>query len=159
MLLVIMTITGCGDVADVDLSSEWNLLCRVGGRLRGDHLWRADGLHEESVLQEAKWQSFLSNKPSNLVPFLASRIDSKRKTQVHACPWGNASEGELAVYICQHSIKKNWYELKTDSKNLRRYSRKSNRATANVIPFLLADASAREELKRCLINAAKSTEQ
>lgn len=46
---------------------------------------------------------------NKIVPLLISRIGSTKESNVHICPFVNATEGELAIYVLSFITHKEWF--------------------------------------------------
>jgi len=57
------------------------------------------------------WKHFLNLNKNELSTFLIGQFNNQDTTQIHTCPFDNATKGELAVYCLQHIYKVNWYDL------------------------------------------------
>ncbi len=85
-----------------------------------------------------------------------SRLTSTNQTSVHVCPWHNASEGQLAVYASQHILHTNWFQCSATATNLTVWVKKRKEEVSPLVPFILADDAAREELEQFFLEEAKT---
>ncbi len=65
-------------------------------------------------------QQFISLPSGDTVPLLLSKLESKKETKIHICPYDTAIEGEFAAYLLQIITKKNWEEYKGKNAYIRR---------------------------------------
>ena len=131
-----------------DIAGEWWALCEAGNCLIGAQDWSPDGLGEETVLRNEAWQAFLGRPASETVPFLMSRLDSITETWIHVCPFGNATEGEMAVYALQHILKANWTECNTTNGTVREAIVLHRTRRQDAVRTVLQNQKARPELKK-----------
>lgn len=89
--------------------SSWNTLISTEGCLGGSQN-NIDGAYEGSCLAEKPWVDYLSTQGEEKIDFLIERMASTEPTKIHNCGFGNATEGELAVYILQHLTGKLWFD-------------------------------------------------
>jgi hypothetical protein len=123
--------------------------------LVGGQNW-GPGTIEGSIFQEKEWQRFFSLPSSSTVPFLMERLRSKRKTNVHVCPFHMATEGELAVYATEHILKTNWLECDSKFIALRKIWTEKRKEMVNPLtPLVLDDTDARNELKEYFLSKLK----
>ncbi len=87
----------------------WSSLISTEGCLVGSQD-AIDGLGEGTCLAEKHWVEYLAARTDEKVEFLIERMASTGPTVVHNCPFGNATEGELAVYALQHLTDKLWVD-------------------------------------------------
>jgi hypothetical protein len=59
-----------------------------------------------------RWNSFLfETHKGELALFLINQLPDKTTTQIHTCPYENATKGELALYCLQGISKVNFDEI------------------------------------------------
>jgi len=58
------------------------------------------------VFSENEWEKFSNNDKNELTTFLISKLGDTTTTNIHTCPFLNATTGEMAVYSLQHIHKK-----------------------------------------------------
>lgn len=99
------------------LEQEWENFTTVQFCFLGDNEYRPGrGGGEQSF--PYGWLPSAKKNMDEAIAFLMERIPSRKRTKAHVCPFDDATEGELAVYSLQHILKKNWYELNDEYKNL-----------------------------------------
>lgn len=103
----------CSLTSTSEITHEWKRLCRKGGCLTGGQYCRGEKCGNPACVlnYELDWQIFLKRPRNELVPFLLDQFSDTSQTQIHTCPFFNATKGELAVYCLQHVFKTNWYNL------------------------------------------------
>ena len=139
---------GCG-VTKLDiLERKWQKLCKAGGDLAGGQHWSEDGLAEESVLLNPDWQAFLQQPPEKTVPFLIEKLGHTNTIAVEVSPWGKTTEGAMALFAMQQVLQINWTECPPSYAVLRKYAETVAVDDRNVVPFMLPDMAAKEEMKR-----------
>lgn len=99
------------------LEQEWEKFTTTQFCFLGANDYRP-GRADDEVTFPYGWLPSAKKSTDGGVAFLLERLPSKKKTKAHVCPFDNATEGELAVYSLQHILKKNWYELNEEYKNL-----------------------------------------
>lgn len=95
------------------IDSLWNILIHQNGCLTGGQ-YHKDGRfgNEGSIMERSvKWKNFYKLPKDSLTYFLLSKFDKTDSTSIHTCPFFNATEGELAVYVLQRIHGKNWFEF------------------------------------------------
>ena len=99
--------------------SLWNYLTiKQGGCLTGGqyNLFVKKSGEGCVMVQDKKWKIFFKRDKKELTSFLISKMGDTTTTQVHTCPFGVATIGELAVYSLQKIHSKNWFEFKEFNK-------------------------------------------
>ena len=97
--------------------SSWEALISTQGCLGGSRN-NLNGYHEGSCLAEKPWVDYLSNRSDQKIDFLLERMASTQPTNIHNCAFGNAMEGELAVYILQQLTGKLWFDYSGTNQEL-----------------------------------------
>jgi hypothetical protein len=138
-----------------DISSKWNTLLSQGGCLVGSEDWDPNGLGEGTCLRESRWQEFFNIPLTEAVPCLIERIGSQESTNIHVCPFQNATEGEMAVYTLQHFLKTNWIEMSSNNEVIREAIALHNEHRQEAIRKILDNSEARNELKEYFVNVSK----
>ena len=171
MTVTLLGIAGCMAVshspvnktAALQLAKEWNeMVFEKGGCLCGSQDWRPNCSFEGSIFTyglKDEWEAFSARPLSQTVPFLTGCIDSTRETRVHTCPFQMAIEGEAAVYFLQHLLHANWIEYRGDNRVIQEGIVTHRKHHQNAIRHVLADAGAREELKRYFLEIWRSREK
>ncbi len=97
------------------LDSLWNyIIFEKGGCLTGGQYVRDGQVGFEACVlsRDSDWKLFLSHNTQELAHFLVSKIHGDTiQTEIHTCPFMNATEGEIAVYALQHLYLINWYDF------------------------------------------------
>ena len=100
---------------EISIDSQWvQLVFDKGGCLTGGQRIK-DGRFggPECVMSRSKdWDAFFKKDQAELHKFLLSNLSDTTTTQIHTCPFFNASVGEVAVYSLQNLHKVNWYDFK-----------------------------------------------
>lgn len=97
-----------------DLQAQWNMLAdSIGGcTVAGEYYDKEDHWNEGCCFDHAEpWKKFNALYPPTLSQFLIDQLADTAKSEVHICPFSNATKGELAVYLLQRLHRINWYEL------------------------------------------------
>ncbi len=100
--------------ATILLQKQWDSLCQIqacltGGQYVQEGNWGGEGC---AFSIDKQWQNFLfTTDKKQIAAFLIQQIPDRKTTQVHTCPYDNATKGELALYCLQGIFKKNFYEL------------------------------------------------
>jgi hypothetical protein len=95
----------------IELKKEWDSLTNVKGCLSGgqwikDKKWGGEGC---ILTIDKAWSSFLFEADKGeLALFLINQLPDKTTTQIHTCPFENATKGELALYCLQGISKVNF---------------------------------------------------
>lgn len=97
------------------ITQLWNyIVFKKGGCLGGkQHLTtnKVQKIPKALIFGQKSWKKLLLMDKAKLTTFLIRTLSDTTKTQVHTCPFYNASNGEMAVYTLQHIYKKNWYDF------------------------------------------------
>lgn len=140
---------GCSMSERDMLERKWQDLCGAGGDLAGGNHWsEEEDLSEDSVFWNSDWQSFFERPPEVLVPFLMEKMNLTNEIAVEVSPWGRTTEGALSVYVLQQLLQVNWNQCPRSFSVLTRYSVIVADEDRNVMPFMLPDIAAREELRQ-----------
>ena len=103
-------LASCTDIAGSGLNPLWSdiresVVCMPGGMMWTEHeVGRSR--HQEMYSTVLRFKEIPKDQT---VPFLLSRIDSTDVTSVHICPFTNATEGELAVYLLEEITGRPWF--------------------------------------------------
>lgn len=158
-LAAIFLILGCeGDtskVANKSIDQEWTTLINTEGCLVGSQD-DIDELREGTCLRERAWAEFLQSPSQEKIKFLVGRLQSIRDTSIHNCGVGNASEGELAVFVLQHISQKLWTDYAGDDRKLTAMISKYNKSV-DTGDFVSDQATIREILKSDSMRDALTT--
>jgi hypothetical protein len=98
----------------IELKKDWDSLTNVKGCLSGgqwikDKKWGGEGC---ILTIDKAWNSFLfETHREELAIFLIHQLPDKTTTQIHTCPYENATKGELALYCLQGISKVNFHGL------------------------------------------------
>jgi hypothetical protein len=98
----------------IQLKKDWDSLINVKGCLSGeqwikDKKWGGEGC---ILTIDKAWNSFLfETDKGELALFLIIQLSDKTITQIHTCPFENATKGELALYCLQGISKVNFDEI------------------------------------------------
>jgi hypothetical protein len=98
----------------IELKKDWDSLTNVKGCLSGgqwikDKKWGGEGC---ILTIDKAWNSFLfETDKGELALFLINQLSDKTTTQIHTCPYENATKGELALYCLQGISKVNFDEF------------------------------------------------
>ena len=128
------------------MEAQWKKLYSDGGCLTGQQHWHGRRKPEGSVFREVQWQDFLNYPPNEVIPFLANKFGSKALTNIHVCPFENATEGELAVFVSEYIIESNWFDCSSSYKTLYGWSKKE---FTQLTRLMIEDPLARDELIDC----------
>jgi hypothetical protein len=109
MLLLIGCDSNVAKSTPSTVGSAWLSLISTEGCLVGSQD-AIDRLREGTCLAEKPWLEYLAHPTDEKVDFLIERMASSAPTKVHTCSFGNATEGELAVYALQHLTDKLWVD-------------------------------------------------
>jgi hypothetical protein len=88
----------------IELKKDWDSLtnvksCLSGGQWVKDKKWGDEGF---VLTIDKAWNSFLfETHKGELAIFLIHQLPDKTTTQIHTCPFENATKGELALYCLQ----------------------------------------------------------
>lgn len=67
---------------------------------------------ERCVMSSSKdWEVFFDREEKQIATFLLSKLADTTTTNIHTCPFANASAGEVAVYGLQKILAENWFDL------------------------------------------------
>ena len=110
-----------------------------------------------SIFEKKDWQSFFqaARKDEKIFIFIIRKFSSRRPTQIHICNFRNATEGELAVFVAQQIVKKNWHVYNGDNCEIKRIVKKKVAAKVLLLPDILSDKSLCIALQRYFIEHHK----
>jgi hypothetical protein len=113
----------------------------------------------EIILNNPKWKSIIRQPKSKLTPFLITKFTDTLKTNLHTCPFFRTHRNELAVYLLQHTYKKNWFNFK----DFRRYKNKDITGSTDQpqiwLQTILADKRKRSFLIKSWLKELKSSSE
>lgn len=98
----------------IPIQTLWKaLVSEYGGCLTGGQRIRNNKLGSEGcVLNRNKnWSTLFNKDRKEKLDFLLTQFSDTTKTKIHTCPFSVATNGEIAVYVAQESIGKNWFDL------------------------------------------------
>ena len=74
-----------------------------------------------SVFEKKLWKSFLNYAQNNKAVFylIVNKFGSRKATKLHICNFRNATEGEVAVFVVQRIVGKNWYSYDGNNDKLK----------------------------------------
>lgn len=135
------------------LDSTWHYLVFVKGGclVGGQYIRRGDLGAEGCVINiDEDWVSFLKNERKELANFLLSRIaQDTTETAIHTCPFMNAVEGEIAVYVLQNLYQFNWFDFKEFKEYKNREMGDDGDNAQNWLQEIIADEERRNVLINC----------
>lgn len=146
---------GVTSVSPLPLEGQWRSLCTNEACFCGGQHWGYMN-DKGTAFQISKWKTFLARPSSELIPFLIDRTSSTNQTRLHVCCWHYASEGELAVYCMEHVLRTNWFQCATSYRNLKKYVDQRPMVVSPLVPMILNDEPARNELKEYFLHAMKA---
>ena len=132
------------------MDSLWQELAFArGGCLTGGQYVR-DGRfgRGECVMARSKgWKAFFSADEEQLSQFLLAQFSDTSHTQIHTCPFENATVGELAVYSLQNLYRVNWFDLDAFTRYRDKEITSGTDNHQNWLQQILADDDQRQQLK------------
>jgi hypothetical protein len=135
------------------LDSTWHYLVFVkGGCLVGGQYIIKGSLGTEGCIinTDEEWIHFLKNERKELARFLLSRIiQDTTETAIHTCPFMNATEGEIAVYVLQKLYQFNWFDFKEFKEYKNRKIGEDGDNAQNWLQEIIADTEKRNILINC----------
>ena len=116
-IFIFLISCSCAQKRNNSLIDLWQATIKMDSCFPGGHPWSAHELNEINDLAgEAKYKEVYAplirlnaESKNDIVPLLISRIGSKNETKVHICPYINATEGELAIYVLSFITRKEWF--------------------------------------------------
>ena len=113
---------------------------------------------EGSLFEKKDWQLFFASagKDERIFQALVGRFPSRRPTAIHICNFGNATEGEAAVFAAQQIVKRNWHAYDGDNEKIRRTARMNAASRAPLLKNVLSDKASCAELQRYFMKLYKS---
>lgn len=102
-----------------------------------------------SVFELKTWKDFfyslrLDNDIFNLI---VDKFDSHKATNIHICNFRNASEGEVAVFVTQHIVGKNWYSYDGNNCELKKIAQTNVASKALLLKLVLENKEMCKELQ------------
>ena len=100
--------------SELELTNLWDSLCNIhdcltGGQRVYQGRWGGEGC---VLTLDKQWINFLNKTDKKqLSSFLIKQLSDKAESQIHTCPYDDATKGELALYCLQGISKINFYEL------------------------------------------------
>ncbi len=155
LLILLCAFLTFGSEANAEeIESNWTSLYTTSGCLTGGQHWHKH-LSEGSVFRKKEWKQLFKLNKKNTIPFLMKRLKSTNETKIHVCPFHNATEGELAVYVSEHILNTNWYDAGSNYKHLSEWSIKRKESLTPVTKLMLNDNKAVSELKKYFLGKIK----
>jgi len=112
-IFIFLISCSCAQKHNSTIIDQWQATIKMESCFPGGSPWNASELgkngearYNEEYAPLIKLCALPRNK---IIPVLISRLGSKNETEVHICPFSNAIEGELAVYVLNFITKKEWY--------------------------------------------------
>lgn len=142
-----------------DESSDWEKLITKRGCLMSstDINFTMAG----SIFEKKDWQVFfeMARKDEKTFLYVISKFSSRRETEIHICNFKYATEGEVAVFVAQQIIRKNWYSYDGNDGGLRQMAGKNVVQKALLLNDILSDKIMCEALKKYFIEKYKLTKK
>ena len=134
-------------VADADVNVEWQQLVKQEGCLSSstDINYTIAG----SVFEKKQWKNFLNSVQNDRRMFnlVVDKFDSRKATKLHICNFRNATEGEVAVFVIQRIVGKNWYSYDGNSNKLKGIAQKKAAAKVLLLKNVIEDKEMCNELQ------------
>ena len=116
-IFIFLISCSCAQKHNNTLIDLWQATIKMDSCFPGGHPWSAHELNETNDLAgEAKYKEeyaplirLNAESKNEIVPLLISRIGSTKESKVHICPFVNATEGELAIYVLSFITHKEWF--------------------------------------------------
>ena len=78
---------------------------------------------------------------------VVDKFDSRKATKLHICNFRNATEGEVAVFVIQRIVGKNWYSYDGKSNKLKGIAQKKAAAKVLLLKNVIEDKEMCNELQ------------
>ncbi len=98
------------------------------------------------------WKEFYKQDKAKLTKFLIGKFSDTTKTNIHTCPFYNATNGEMAVYALQHIYKKNWFDFKEFAKYKNREVKSADEQAQIWLQRILSNREKRNKLAELYSN-------
>ena len=110
---------------------------------------------EGSIFAGREWQAFFDKAKRNgvLFRFIVDRFSSERPTEIHICNFRNATEGELAVFVVQRIVNRNWYAYDGGDDELKRIAGQDAAAKVQLLKPALKNERTRAALQNYFVRA------
>ena len=110
---------------------------------------------EGSIFAGREWQAFFDKAKRNgvLFRFIVDKFSSERPTEIHICNFRNATEGELAVFVVQRIVNRNWYAYDGGDDELKRIAGQDAAAKVQLLKPALKNESTRAALQNYFVRA------
>jgi len=134
----------------METDSLWNYLSNQGGCLTGNQysLFTSNS-GEGCVMMESEiWEIFFKKEKKELTEFLFSKMADTLENNIHTCPFGVSTNGELAVYSLQKIHKKNWFRFNEFNEFADRQSESESENHQMWLRNILKDEKKRNTLKK-----------
>lgn len=101
-----------------ELSTDWKVLISTKQCI-STYTDKSGEMREGNALRSYAYQNFFnSTTKKEIIEFLISKLSSTAKTNLHICPYENATEGELAVYALENITKLKIFDYSGNNKLL-----------------------------------------
>ena len=110
---------------------------------------------EGSIFAGREWQAFFDKAKRNgvLFRFIVDKFSSERPTEIHICNFRNATEGELAVFVVQRIVNRNWYAYDGGDDELKRIAGQDAAAKVQLLKPVLKNDRTRAALQDYFVQA------
>ena len=133
--------------AEVDENTMWQQLIEQEGCLLSstDINYTIVG----SVFEKEQWKNFLNYARNDRAVFylIVNKFGSHQATKLHICNFRNAAEGEVAVFVAQRIVGKNWYSYDGDSDQLKVIAQKKAAAKVLLLKNVIEDKEMCKDLQ------------
>ena len=130
-----------------DANAKWKQLVKQEGCLASstDINYTVAG----SVFEQKTWKDFLVSvqNDNGLFDFIIDKFNSSKETKLHICNFRNATEGEVAVFVIQRVVGKNWYSYDGNSEKLKVIAQKKVAAKVLLLKDVIEDKEMCKELQ------------
>ena len=108
---------------------------------------------EGSIFAAPEWQAFFDKAKRNgvLFRFIVDKFSSERPTEIHICNFRNATEGELAVFVVQRIMNRNWYAYDGGDDELKRIAGQDAAAKVQLLKPVLKNDRTRAALQNYFV--------
>jgi hypothetical protein len=102
-----------------------------------------------SVFEKKLWKNFLNYAQNNKAVFylIVNKFGSRKATKLHICNFRNATEGEVAVFVVQRIVGKNWYSYDGNNDKLKVIAQKKVAAKVLLLKNVIEDKEMCKELQ------------
>ena len=108
---------------------------------------------EGSIFAAPEWREFFDKAKRNgiLFRFIVDKFSSERPTEIHICNFRNATEGELAVFVVQRIVNRNWYAYDGGDDELKRIAGQDAAAKVQLLKPALKNDRTRAALQNYFV--------